>query len=339
MIRKPIIIFLGIFILLVNSYSQDSQKNENLIQIAILLDTSNSMDGLIDQAKSQLWKIVNELAISKKNGVNPKLEVALYEYGNNSIPKSVGYIRMEAPLTTDPDLISEKLFNLKTNGGDEYCGQVIKVCTENLNWSKNSNVLKIIFIAGNEPFTQGVYNYKDSCRLAISKGIIVNTIFCGDFNEGVNTNWKDGALLADGKYMNIDQSQKQVYIKAPQDDEIVTLNNELNKTYIAYGFNGNEKKELQSKQDKNALSLSKESEIQRSVTKASGQYNNSSWDIIDAYKNKSIKIEELKKDELPVEMKNMNDKEKKEFVDKMIEKRKAIQDNINKLSVERTKIH
>ena len=33
--------------------------------LALLLDTSNSMDGLIDQAKSQLWKIVNELAAAK----------------------------------------------------------------------------------------------------------------------------------------------------------------------------------------------------------------------------------------------------------------------------------
>ena len=35
------------------------------IMLALLLDTSNSMDGLIDQAKSQLWKIVNELAAAK----------------------------------------------------------------------------------------------------------------------------------------------------------------------------------------------------------------------------------------------------------------------------------
>jgi len=32
-----------------------------LIQIALLLDTSNSMDGLINQARSQLWAIVNSL--------------------------------------------------------------------------------------------------------------------------------------------------------------------------------------------------------------------------------------------------------------------------------------
>ena len=41
---------------------------EERIQLAILLDTSNSMDGLIGQAKSQLWKVVNELARARRNG-------------------------------------------------------------------------------------------------------------------------------------------------------------------------------------------------------------------------------------------------------------------------------
>ena len=37
----------------------------NTVKIALLLDTSNSMDGLIDQAKSQLWDIVNKFAYVK----------------------------------------------------------------------------------------------------------------------------------------------------------------------------------------------------------------------------------------------------------------------------------
>ncbi len=41
------------------------QQKESKIQIAILLDTSSSMDGLIEQAKSQLWKIVNQAAGAK----------------------------------------------------------------------------------------------------------------------------------------------------------------------------------------------------------------------------------------------------------------------------------
>jgi hypothetical protein len=63
---------------------------DDRIQLAILLDTSNSMDGLIEQAKSQLWKVVNELARSKRAGKHPRLEVALFEYGNDGLPEAEG---------------------------------------------------------------------------------------------------------------------------------------------------------------------------------------------------------------------------------------------------------
>src|SRR5215212_10817886 len=67
---------------------------DQTIMIALLLDTSNSMDGLIDQAKSQLWKIVNEVAAAKStDGKQPKIKIALYEYGNDGLPSSEGYIR------------------------------------------------------------------------------------------------------------------------------------------------------------------------------------------------------------------------------------------------------
>ena len=87
------------------------------IQVAILLDTSNSMDGLINQARTQLWKIVNEFTIIRLGGKTPKLEVALYEYGNNGLPAQESFLRMVVPLTGDLDKVSEAMFALKTNGG------------------------------------------------------------------------------------------------------------------------------------------------------------------------------------------------------------------------------
>jgi hypothetical protein len=55
------------------------------IQIAILLDSSNSMDGLIDQTRTQIWQIVNSLTKVTKDGEIPDLEVALYHYGNERL--------------------------------------------------------------------------------------------------------------------------------------------------------------------------------------------------------------------------------------------------------------
>ncbi len=338
--KSKAIIICTVFLFILSSFfyaNNASAQKKEVIQMAILLDTSNSMDGLIDQAKTQLWKIVNELAISKKNGQSPSLEVALYEYGKSSIPSEEGHLRMIVPLSSDLDSVSEKLFALTTNGGDEYCGQVIDSAIKGLNWNKGKDIYKVIFIAGNEPFTQGNVDYVKSCKNAVSKGIIVNTIFCGTAQEGIDTKWKYGADLADGRYMNIDQNQEIVYIEAPQDEEIARLGTELNNTYIAYGSAGMAKKERQSKQDENAASMSAESAVQRSVAKASAQYNNSAWDIVDAYKEGAVDIENIDDASLPDEMKGMNKSERKAYVEKMEKKRASIQEKINRLNIERRK--
>jgi Mg-chelatase subunit ChlD len=314
---------------------ETENSSDNLVQMAILLDTSNSMDGLIAQAKSQLWKIVNELSYCKKRGKSPNLEVALYEYGNDNIPYEEGYLRMVVPFTNDLDKISDELFSLTTRGGSEYCGQVIQSAERDLKWSKDDKTLKVIYIAGNEPFTQGTVEYSDSIKEAMKKDIIVNTIFCGPYETGVNTSWRDGATMSDGKYMNIDHNRKIYDIKAPQDKRILELNIELNNTYIAFGIGGKAKQKLQEAQDSNASSMSNDSIIQRSVAKSSKMYTNSSWDLVDAMKEKSVELYDIDDEELPEEMKDMSEKEKEEYVNEMTEKRAKIQKEINKLNAER----
>jgi hypothetical protein len=44
---------------------------------------------------------------------------------------------------------------LRTNGGSEYCGAVIRDASMNLKWDDNNQSMKLIYIAGNEPFDQG----------------------------------------------------------------------------------------------------------------------------------------------------------------------------------------
>lgn len=310
---------------------------KSTIQLALLLDTSNSMDGLIEQAKSQLWKIVNELATTKKNGQPVELFVALYEYGKDAIPVQEGYMRNIIPFTQDLDKISEELFKLTTLGGEEFCGRVILNAVNNLQWKKSNDDLKIIFIAGNEPFTQGDVDYKEACKKSIKNGIVVNTIYCGTYEEGLQTMWKDGADLTDGKYMNIDQNAELVYIPAPQDDEIIKLGQALNKTYIAFGYEGEEYKTRQAEQDANTMSLSPEVMVNRSVTKSGSQYTNSGWDLVDAKKEGTLKIEELKDEQLPAEMLNMSLEERKAYIDKMEKEREQIQSKINQLNDERSK--
>ncbi len=308
-----------------------------LVQIAILLDTSGSMEGLIEQAKSQLWKICNEFIKARQDGVAPEVQVALYEYGKSSLQAETGWIRQIQPLTQDLDKISEELFALRTNGGDEYCGWVIKCAVDELAWSPGADVYKAIFIAGNEPFTQGKVNYAESCKAAITKGIIVNTIHCGREAEGVNTKWKHGADLADGKYLVIDQNRAVVSIEAPQDKEIAKLGVELNKTYLAYGVAGKASASRQVAQDANVAALAPASGavVQRSVAKASANYQNSAWDLVDAAKDKNFEISKLKSEELPAAMQKMDAGERKAHIERNTQERAELQARIKQLNGER----
>lgn len=317
------------------SSDQATSTKNKTIKIALLLDTSNSMDGLIEQAKSQLWSIVNELSMARCDGAKPNIQIALYEYGNSRLTQSSGYIKMVTPLTADLDKLSADLFALTTNGGDEFCGQVILTATDQLQWNVDGNDLQVIFIAGNEPFNQGFINYVQACQFAKSKKIVVNTIYCGDFSEGINSQWKTGADLTGGAYMSIAQNTKTVFIESPYDDKISALNDSLNNTYIGFGRSGIEKKKMQQEQDQNAESYSKANKVNRAVTKSSYVYKNESWDLVDAEKGGTVKVEALSENQLPAEMKSMNVQQRKAYVKLNAEKRDKITAQINELNTKR----
>ncbi|MEZ5386552.1 MAG: VWA domain-containing protein [Prosthecobacter sp.] len=300
-----------------------------VVQIAVLLDTSSSMSGLIEQAKTQLWKLVNEFITAKQDGKTPVVQVALYEYGKSALRAEENWIRQIQPLTRDLDKVSEELFALTTNGGDEYCGAVIQRAMKDLAWDSNLRVYKAIFIAGNEPFTQGPIDPKKSCKEAIAKGIIVNTIHCGSESQGIAGHWNDGALLADGKYLVIDQNQAIVHIEAPQDKEIVKLNEELNKTYISYGTQAEESKMRQMAQDSNAAAKAESgAQVQRVISKASANYCNNAWDLVDACKQKDFDISKVKEADLPEEMKKMSVDERKAYIARKTAERDEIQKKV-----------
>ncbi len=315
----------------------ENPKKEHYIKVALLLDTSNSMDGLIDQAKAQLWEIVNELSYAKCRNDRPKLQIALYEYGNDNLSSNDNYIRKILSFTEDLDDVSKELFSLTTNGGSEYCGAVIQESLNKLDWGNEDNDLKMVFIAGNEPFDQGEINYKDAATNAKEEGVVVNTIFCGDYRHGIDSYWKDGAQLTYGDYMAINQNQQTVYVPSPYDDIIIQLNLKLNNTYVPYGSAGKNKSRVQQEQDANAAEYSKANAVSRTVSKGSHLYTNSTWDLVDAEEETDFSYDKLKKDELPQELKGKNTSEIKKYLESKRSERKEIQKQIMDLNEQRRK--
>ncbi|WP_419495039.1 VWA domain-containing protein [Chryseobacterium bernardetii] len=313
----------------------NTTSKDNKIQVALLLDTSNSMDGLIEQAKSRLWNIVNTLTSLKYNGQTPQVEIALYEYGNDGI-RDENYIRQVTPLTQDLDLVSEKLFALRTNGGSEYCGAVIRDASANLNWDSNEKSMKLIYIAGNEPFNQGKVDYREVISKAKNKNIYTNTIYCGSREEGIQDLWQNGATTGGGKYFNIDSDKKVIYIETPYDTKISECNTKLNDTYIYYGNHGSEYKMKQITQDKNAEVQSVSSLVERTVSKSKkNAYKNEHWDLVDKAEKDESFITNMKPGELPDELKGKSKEEIKKTVSIKSAEREKIQKEIEELSKKR----
>ena len=242
---------------------------------------------------------------------------------------------MVTPLTDDLDKLSADLYSLTTNGGNEFCGYAIRAACRELDWSTNSDDFQAIFIAGNEPFTQGNVSYKEACALAKSKRIVVNTIHCGGYDEGIATSWKAGADLTGGNYMSIEQDRKTVFIPSPYDPKIAELNNRLNDTYLEYGATGKEKKANQVMQDNNAGRYGQENTVKRALSKSTHIYKNSTWDLVDAASEKEFDVEKIKTEDLPEPMKNMDKGQKTQYIAAKKAERDRIKAEIGRLNAQR----
>lgn len=329
--------FSSTFLLLSSNNIEPMQKAfEPKIQVAILLDVSGSMDGLIEQAKSQLWNMVNTMGKATcSNKVSPQIEIALYEYGRTTNNVKQGYVKKINGFINDLDSLSENLFSLKTDGGDEFCGHVIYSSLNELDWDAANENYKVIFIAGNEDFLQGDVLYTKACSLAKQKGVIVNTIYCGNKMNGIREHWNLAGECGNGSFTNINQDAKTEDIPTPYDSIIYSLNDKLNNTYIAYGANGYMSKGKQVQMDLANVTVNKSAGIKRIQAKSSKVYNNAQWDLVDAKANDIEAIKKLDKKVLPDSLKNKTTAELEILVNQKSNERNTIQKEIAHVTIKR----
>lgn len=306
------------------------------IQAAILLDVSGSMSGLLEQAKSQLWNMVTVMGRAKCNGVTPNIEIALYEYGRSGNNESNGFIKQLSPFTTNLDKLSEILFSLRTTGSIEYCGEVISKSVDELKWDNSTSTYKVIFIAGNEDFLQGKVHYTTSCAKAMEKGIIVNTIYCGDRVTGIKEHWDLGANCGKGSYTFINQQIDDQDIPTPFDDQLISLNQQLNGTYIGYGAEGNSRFSSMEKADNLNYQKSKSVAVKRATVKGNNKlYKNSSWDLVDASVEDSMIFVKVETKSLPENLQTKTKEELNQFIQQKKQERVALQRQIAAYAIKR----
>jgi Mg-chelatase subunit ChlD len=293
------------------------EKRKPKVEVVFCLDTTGSMGGLIEGAKTKIWSICNQIANGKPT---PDLKVGLVAFKD----RGDEYVTKVTDLTDDLDAIHGQLKTFTANGGGdlpESVNQALDDAVNKIKWSTDKRTLRIIFLVGDAPphmdYPDDV-KYPVTCKKACEKGIIINTIQCGVDAECTKA-WKEIAVKAEGTFAAIPQEGGVVAIATPYDEKLAEINRKLAGTTLVYGKG--EKRMADEKKVAEVRALEAPAAADRAGFAAKGG-GTAAYDLIDSLKDKKVKLEELKEEELPPALKKVPAKERKAYLDK-VEKERA----------------
>ena len=230
--------------------------------------------------------------------------------------------------------MSEKLFALGTNGGTEYVGRVVQTAVDRLAWG-GPDAAKILFVCGNESADQDhAAPFRRVVPHAYGLGVRVNSVYCGNPDDGDAPGWREVADLGHGRYASIDMNHGTVAVATPYDADLEALSRKINTTYLGYGARAKDAKERQSAQDGNAAAAPGAGAA-RAASKASGLYDNAGWDLVDKSKEPGFDLAKIPAEELPEDMKALSLEQRKALLETKKAERAEIQAKIQTLSAQR----
>jgi hypothetical protein len=304
------------------------------VDVVIALDTSGSMEQLLDSARARLWDVVGELGRMKPT---PMLRVGLLTFGTESGGAEDGFIVQHVDLTDDLDAAYAGLMALTTEGSEEFVGRAIHTAIDSMSWSGDWNALRVIFIAGNESADQGVddFDFRVAIRAARDRSIVINALFAGNREQAVTEKWPEIARIGEGNFSAIDPTVGTLQIPTPHDEILLELNARLNQTYVPYGPNGSDGLANQVAQDGNASRLGVQSCSSRIVAKGTSLYTNASWDLVDRAGVEGFDWDSIALADLPESLQSMSADELDGYVNAKRAERESVQTEIQAVSLKR----
>lgn len=340
--KKAIVIIL-ITLLQVTSFASEGSlarkhPGKSKIELVFVLDTTGSMSGLIKAAKDKIWSIANTMATAKPA---PEIKIGIVGYRD----RGDTYITTITEMTEDLDQVYKKLMDFRANGGGdtpESVNQALYDAVQKNNWSGDKKTYKVIFLVGDAPPHMDYFmdvKYQQTCIEASKKGIIINTIQCGNLS-GTKEIWMEIAALTNGHYFRVSQGGDSRDYKTPYDKEIAKKSRELHKTKVYYGdrkFHIKNRKKLGAIEE--IYSKAKISSIAKrssyNMTK-SGQKNLiGSQELIDSVSSGKVKLKDIKVKELPKNMQKMTVKEREAFISRKHIERKRLYRELKQLNKKR----
>jgi len=307
------------------------------VEVVFVLDTTGSMGGLIQAAKEKIWAIANTLASTKPA---PDIKMGLVGYRD----RGDEYVTKLTDLTDDLDAVYEQLMGFKADGGGdtpESVNQALNEAVTKINWSKDGKAYRVIFLVGDCPphmdYADDV-KYAESCKAAATAGITINSIQCGNHGD-TQPIWSDIADRAEGRYFRVEQSGGAILAATPFDAELAELSKEFEGTRVYYGDadaleEARERKEVAGRISAEAPAAAKAS---RAVfgTSAAGDRAASKHDLVAEVAAGAVKLEDVKAEELPEEIRKMSPEERNKYLKEQQAKREKVQARIKELADKR----
>ena len=303
------------------------------VEVAFVLDSTGSMGDLIDGAKQKIWSIANSIIARKPT---PEVRIGLIAYRD----RGDQYVTNRFDLTDDIDAVFRNLQSFQADGGgddEESVNQALYEAVTQLTWTKDRNVLKIIFLVGDYPphmdYRDDV-KYQVTCREAVKRDLIINTVQCGDVAETRDV-WQEIARLSEGSYVALAQSGNMVTIATPYDEEIAKASGELGATVIAYGD--------RERQEEARTKVAKAAEAPAAVAADRATYNLASGgkaiqgmgDLVADAKEGTVDVAKLKDDQLPPELRKMTPQQRSAYIAKQQQRRDELNRKLGELAAKR----
>ena len=163
--------------------------------------------------------------------------------------------------------------------------------------------------------------------------MIINTVQCGNLAETTPI-WKEIAEKSEGSYAAIAQSGNMTAIATPMDSELAELNRKLGTTLVAYGgeraYRMVAAKQAAAEAAPAAVTADRLSFNARYGVAVQGE-----GELLDSLSSGKVKLDSVKKEQLPPELQKLDEKELKAEIEKKQKERAVLQERIQKLSKER----
>jgi Mg-chelatase subunit ChlD len=308
------------------------------VDVVFVLDTTGSMSGLIQTAKEKIWSIATTMASAQPT---PEIRIGLVAYRD----RGDHYVTKVVDLSDDLDSVYATLMDFNADGGGDGPESVNKAlydAVNNISWSQGSQAYQVVFLVGDAPphmDYQDEMQYPEIVAAAKKKGIVINTIQCGDIPMTAGP-WTQIASLGNGKFFQVEQAGSAVALATPYDAEIAELSARLDDTRLYFGTE-EEKERMASKvaaTDKLHAVASVESRARRAAFNISsgGKANLiGENELVDGVASGTIKLDELDEAELPAALKPMAPEEQRAYIAGLAGEREQLHRQIRDLAEDR----